>query len=129
MQKSERESSDNVEAIVFVETDCAFVRADDEVELDCLETSLAGLVATFGRNNNRYAESTLATASGDVRPKGYHGNGGPEGRAASKESGEMVTHAPCSPALRTRVASKSDDLNLSKNLRAALERLKGGING
>src|SRR5262249_2477566 len=68
-------------------------------------------VAAHVRNNNRYAESTLATTSGDVRPKGYHGNGGPEGRAASKESGEMVTHAPCSPALRTRVASKSDDLN------------------
>jgi len=39
MQERERESSDNVKAIVFVETDCAFVRADYEVELDSFEAS------------------------------------------------------------------------------------------
>src|SRR5262245_50394574 len=41
MPEGERQSSDNVEAVVFVETNSAFVRADDEVELDCPETFLA----------------------------------------------------------------------------------------
>src|SRR5262249_61003080 len=86
-------------------------------------------VATHGRNNSNYAESRLATASVDERPKGYHESGRPEGRAISNEVREVEGEASCSPALRPRVATILPRASASKNLRAPSKRLKKGLHG
>jgi hypothetical protein len=94
-----------------------------EAEGICRRTWERRRVATHGPNNSVCSESTLATAGVDEKPKGAASEAvAPEGRATTKKSGANESHAPCSSALRPRLASDDSELSGSQKLRAALKR-------